>query len=69
MLLRSAAGNGASFPASQADLGAMVNAGRKQVNAVLKRFAAAGWVARSYRSTTVIDPAALRGFVASGEEG
>lgn len=54
-------------PLTQTDLGIMANASRKQVNAALKRFAAAGWLQRSYRSITITDVTALRRF--AEEEG
>lgn len=50
------------IPLTQADLGVMANASRKQVNAVLKQFAAAGWLEKSYRFVRIIDPDALRRF-------
>ena len=57
-----------TVPISQADLGGMANASRKQVNAALARFAARGWVSHSYRAIRVLDAAALLRF-AAGEEG
>ncbi len=53
-----------SIPVTQADLGAMANASRKQVNAALTEFAEYGWVERSYRSIRVIDAGALLRFAA-----
>ncbi len=50
------------IPLSQAELGIMANASRKQVNAVMQRFSAAGWVTNTYRSITITDPVALRRF-------
>lgn len=50
------------IPLTQADLGIMANASRKQVNAVVSSFASAGWVTSNYRSITVTDSEALRNF-------
>lgn len=55
------------IPLSQAELGVMANASRKQVNATLKRFTEAGWLENSYRSITVNDVVALRRF-AEGDD-
>lgn len=55
------------IPLSQAELGVMANASRKQVNATLKRFTEAGWLENSYRSITVTDVVALRRF-AEGDD-
>jgi CRP/FNR family transcriptional regulator, cyclic AMP receptor protein len=52
----------APIPLSQLELGAMANASRKQVNAALKKFATAGWIAASYRAITVTNASALREF-------
>ncbi|MEQ8262875.1 Crp/Fnr family transcriptional regulator [Pseudohaliea sp.] len=49
-------------PVSQAELGAMSNASRSQVNAALARFESRGWVSYAYRSIRVLDPAALWQF-------
>lgn len=49
-----------TIPLSQAELGGMANASRKQVNAALQKFAAAGWVSNSYRAVTLEDVRALR---------
>jgi CRP/FNR family cyclic AMP-dependent transcriptional regulator len=49
-------------PLTQSEVGIMANASRKQVNAALKRFSEAGWVANTYRSITITDPGALRRF-------
>lgn len=57
------------IPLTQAEVGAMANASRKQVNAALQRFAAAGWVSNTYRSITIIDPEALRRFASEGDGG
>lgn len=62
VLERTAALSAPTLPLSQADLGAMANASRKQVNAALARFSALGWTASSYRSIEVLDAAALRAF-------
>lgn len=59
---------GPTMPISQAELGGMANASRKQVNAALPRFAARGWVEHSYRAIRVLDAAALLRF-AAGDEG
>ena len=50
------------IPLSQSDLGVMANASRQQVNTEMQRFVAAGWVNYTYRSSTVINPQALRQF-------
>lgn len=55
------------IPLSQAELGVMANASRKQVNATLKRFTEAGWLEHSYRTITVTDVVALRRF-AEGDD-
>lgn len=51
-----------SIQISQADLGSMANASRKQVNAALARFAASGWIRHSYRMIEVLDAKALMRF-------
>lgn len=56
-------------PLTQAEIGAMANASRKQVNAALQRFAAAGWISNTYRSITIIDAERLRRFAAQGDGG
>lgn len=56
------------IPLSQAQIGAMANASRKQVNAALKRFSDAGWLMNTYRAVTITDIEALRRF-ADGDEG
>ena len=48
------------IPLAQSELAVMANVSRKQVNGALKRFAAAGWLQRSYRSITIRDVEALR---------
>ncbi|WP_332688647.1 Crp/Fnr family transcriptional regulator [Bosea sp. (in: a-proteobacteria)] len=50
------------IPLTQSEVGVMANASRKQVNAALKRFVEAGWVAKTYRSITITDPGALSSF-------
>jgi CRP-like cAMP-binding protein len=50
----------APIPLSQAELGVLANASRKQVNAVLRHFAAAGCVETTYRSVRIVDAEALR---------
>ncbi|MDF2115168.1 Crp/Fnr family transcriptional regulator [Roseiarcaceae bacterium H3SJ34-1] len=52
------------IPLSQADIGIMANASRQQVNAVLQRFVAAGWIEHQYRAITVKDAGALYNFAA-----
>lgn len=66
-LLRVAPPNRTPIPLSQADLGTLANTSRKQVNAALQRFAAAGWVSKGYRTITVVDDARLRRFLDSGD--
>jgi len=51
-----------SIPLTQTELGLMANVSRKQVNAALKRFAAAGWIANTYRSIMINDAEGLRRF-------
>jgi CRP-like cAMP-binding protein len=48
------------IPLSQAELGVLANASRKQVNAVLQRLAAVGLVQTTYRSVRILDDEALR---------
>jgi CRP-like cAMP-binding protein len=48
------------IPLSQAELGVLANASRKQVNAVLQRLAAVGLVQTTYRSVRILDAKALR---------
>jgi CRP-like cAMP-binding protein len=50
----------AAIPLSQAELGVLANASRKQVNAALQRFAAAGCVETTYRSVRILDAKTLR---------
>lgn len=69
VLLRATAGGAHAVPLPQEAIGDMACATRKQVGLSLKRLAAAGWIARGYRSVTVIDPAGLRAFVAVEDEG
>lgn len=57
-----------TVPITQAGLGGMANASRKQVNAALARFAAQGWVEHSYRAIRVLDAKALLHF-AAGDDG
>jgi CRP-like cAMP-binding protein len=64
VLERLASGNERFVPLSQAEVGAMANASRKQVNAALQRFEAKGWVQLSYGAVTIADARALRGFAA-----
>lgn len=56
-----------SIPISQAELGAMANASRKQVNAALSRFETMGWVTHAYRSIAISNAEALLHF-ASGAD-
>lgn len=56
------------IPLSQAELGAMANASRKQVNAALQRFSAEGWLTHTYRSVTIKDAEALRRFAEEEDE-
>lgn len=57
------------IPLTQAEIGAMANASRKQVNAALQRFAAAGWISNTYRSITIIAPEQLRRFASETDAG
>lgn len=50
------------IPISQAELGAMANTSRKQVNAAFKYFAAAGWISHTYRSIRITNADALRKY-------
>lgn len=52
------------IPLSQSEVGDMANASRKQINAVLGKFAAMGWIERSYRSISIRDVKALESFAA-----
>ncbi|MCB1496978.1 MAG: Crp/Fnr family transcriptional regulator [Bauldia sp.] len=52
----------ATVPISQAELGAMANASRKQVNAAIAHFASKGWIRHSYRSIEVLDGDSLLSF-------
>jgi CRP-like cAMP-binding protein len=54
----------APIPLTQAELGALANASRKQVNAVLKELAAKGCVKKTYRSMQIADGAGLRAMAA-----
>ncbi len=62
-------GGDAPVPLSQAGVAELACVTRKQVNFALKRFAAAGWVTRGYRSIAVTDLPALRRFVAADDDG
>lgn len=53
------------IPITQSEFAMMANTSRRQVLNALKRFAAAGWVATSYRSIRVIDGKAIREFAES----
>ena len=66
-LLRVAPLDGTPIPVSQADLGIMSNTSRKQVNAALQRFAAAGLLAKGYRTITVLDDRLLRRFLEAAD--
>jgi len=55
------------IPLTQSDLGIMANASRKQVDTAMNSFAAAGWIAATYRSISVTNPEALRKF-SDGDE-
>lgn len=57
-----------AVPISQADLGGMANASRKQVNAALSKFQQRGWIKTAYRSIEVINANGLLDF-ASEEQG
>lgn len=67
VLIRVGSTGGKPVPLSQTMLGAMANASRKQVNAVLQQFAKAGWISNAYRAITVLEPERLRLF-AAGED-
>lgn len=62
VLHRSTHQGSVSVPLTQAEIGAMANASRKQVNAALQKFSSLGWVINSYRNVVVVDPAALKLF-------
>lgn len=47
---------------TQAEVGTMASASRRQVNAALKRFAAKGWLTTRYGSITILNAEALRRF-------
>lgn len=55
------------IPLSQAELGVLANASRKQVNAVLQRLAAAGCVQTTYRSVRIVDAKALQRLAAEDD--
>jgi len=55
------------LPLTQGELGIMANASRKQVNATLKQFKEAGWLTHTYRSITISDVNALRGYAEAEE--
>ena len=59
---------GKTLPLSQTDLGMIAGASRKQVNAAVRRFADMGWLTKGYRSITLHDMAALRGFAERDDE-
>ena len=48
------------LPLTQAEIGTMARASRRQVNAALKRFADQGWVKTRYRSITILNAEKLR---------
>ncbi len=62
VLHRSTHQGSAPVPLTQAEIGAMANASRKQVNATLQKFAALGWVNNSYRNVVVVAPKELEHF-------
>lgn len=64
-LLRISTVDGSIIPLSQADLGILSNALRKQVNAALQRFEAEGWIGKRYREVTLLDCRALQRFASS----
>jgi CRP-like cAMP-binding protein len=55
------------IPLTQAELGVMVNASRKQVNATLQRFAADGWITNTYHTITINDAESLRRFASEDD--
>lgn len=59
--------NDVPIPLTQAELGLMSNSSRKQVNSALHRFADNGWIAKGYRTVTLLDVAELRKFASSSE--
>lgn len=61
-LLRITSATDEAVPLSQAELGVVSNTSRKQVNAALKQFEAAGWLARGYRTIAITDRQALHRF-------
>lgn len=69
VLNRAGTSGGPAVPLSQAELGAMANASRKQVNAALQRFAKAGWLTNAYRAISIRDASALARFAAEEEIG
>jgi CRP/FNR family cyclic AMP-dependent transcriptional regulator len=50
------------IPLSQAELGDLANASRKQVNAAIRELAARGCVRARYRSIEILDAESLRRF-------
>lgn len=50
------------IPLTQAEIGEMAGATRRQVNAAMKDFSSRGWIQTHYRMIEVLDPAAIRAF-------
>ncbi len=50
----------APISVSQANLGVLANASRKQVNSTIRHFVTAGWIKTGYRSIVVTNPSALQ---------
>jgi len=50
------------LPLTQAEIGTMARASRRQVNIALKRFADYGWVKSRYRSVTILNAEKLRQY-------
>ena len=67
-LRRVAALENTPVPLAQAALGMLSNASRKTVNAALRQFSEAGWVATAYRSVTVTDLEGLTRFAEGGSD-
>jgi CRP-like cAMP-binding protein len=60
--------DGIAIPLTQAELGLMANASRKQVNGALNRFEQSGWISKGYRSVTLRSFAQLQKFVRGPED-
>jgi CRP-like cAMP-binding protein len=60
--------DGTQIPLSQTELGLISNTSRKQVNAALQKFEAAGWLKKGYRSITITSLGDLSQFADRGAQ-